>query len=61
MPVGEKGFYCVFVLGLTGLGCVVGRVYLCVLECYLCVVLPATVTENCMYVGWVCGALCVVL
>ena len=25
MPVGEKGFYFLYVLGLTGLGCVLGR------------------------------------
>ena len=66
MPVGEKGFYCLFLLGLTGLGCVLGRVYFCVVECLLVVCsVSASVTENYMSVGWasgvrVCGALCVV-
>ena len=60
MPVGKKGFiaFCQFVSvrlsGVNGFGVFI----VCVL--FIVCSVAATVTETCMFVGWVCGALCVV-
>ena len=60
MPVGKKGFiaFCQFVSvrlsGVKGFGVFI----VCVL--FIVCSVAATVTETCMTVGWVCGALCVV-
>ena len=58
--VGKKGFiaFCQFVSvrlsGVNGFGVFI----VCVL--FIVCSVAATVTETCMSVGWVCGALCVV-
>ena len=59
-PVGKRGFiaFCQFVSvrlsGVKGFGVFI----VCVL--FIVCSVAATVTETCMSVGWVCGALCVV-
>ena len=59
MPVGKKGFiaFCQFVSVRLSWVNGFGVFIVCVL--FIVRSVAATVTETCMSVGWVCGALCV--